>query len=99
MREDSARKWRRLIAKQQASRLTIAEFCRRQKISDVSFYLWRKKLAQMPVSDSEFVPLTVATDAAVEVDFAWCAKMRIPSGDHRSLQSVISVLLGVSETR
>lgn len=37
-------RWRELLAEQAGGRLSVAEFCRRRKVSQASFYQWRRKL-------------------------------------------------------
>ncbi len=43
-RTTSVARWRRVVAQQQASGLSIAAFCRRAKVPPASFYFWRRKL-------------------------------------------------------
>jgi len=38
--------WRKRIKRQQASGLTIAEFCRREALNRQSFHLWKRKLCR-----------------------------------------------------
>ncbi len=38
--------WQRRISKQQGSGLSIGEFCRREGISQGSFYAWKRKLGR-----------------------------------------------------
>jgi transposase len=40
------RYWRGVIKKQRASRLSVAEFCRRNDVADALFYRWRRRLAE-----------------------------------------------------
>ena len=44
-RELEAR-WRRVLGKQAASKLSVREFCRREELSESSFYAWRRTIAQ-----------------------------------------------------
>jgi hypothetical protein len=37
--------WRAAIARQRASGLSVRAFCRRENLSEPSFYAWRKRLA------------------------------------------------------
>ena len=37
--------WQRRLERFEAADLTVREFCQRERISQPSFYLWRKKLA------------------------------------------------------
>ncbi len=38
--------WRAVVQKHQLSELTAKEFCRRENISEASYYAWRRKLAR-----------------------------------------------------
>jgi transposase-like protein len=51
--------WKRRVAEQRRSRLTVAEFCRREGVSPASFYAWRKRL-QKPEAAAGGEPLFVA---------------------------------------
>ena len=42
---DRSAYWRKMIAAQAKSGLPISHFCKRDGLSEGSFYLWRKKLA------------------------------------------------------
>jgi hypothetical protein len=39
-------RWRRIIAQQQNSGLSVAEFCRRQQVPASSFFAWKRRLAR-----------------------------------------------------
>ena len=38
--------WRQLMARQRASGLSVAEFCRRENVSRQGFHVWKRKLGQ-----------------------------------------------------
>ena len=64
-RRDAAGRWREVVRKQRASGLSVAAFCRRSRISQASFYYWRRKLRDVGArSDTE---RSVATFAEVRV--------------------------------
>jgi|HubBroStandDraft_1064217.scaffolds.fasta_scaffold44013_1 hypothetical protein len=46
LRPGATEQWRRRIADQQASGLSIAAFCRAQHLSENTFYLWKRLLQQ-----------------------------------------------------
>ena len=54
--------WRQRIKRQRESRLSIAEFCRRENISAHGFYVWRRNLRETslrrrePRADSQLRP-------------------------------------------
>lgn len=41
--------WQKLIQQHIASKLSVRAFCKQHHIGDQSFYLWRKRLATLPV--------------------------------------------------
>jgi len=45
----SAADWQTLVHQQGESGLCVRDFCKQHKIGDQSFYLWRKRLAVLPV--------------------------------------------------
>jgi hypothetical protein len=44
--------WRRAVARQQKDGLSIRAFCRNEKLSEPSFYAWRRVIAQRDVERS-----------------------------------------------
>ena len=91
-------RWRRRIAKQASSGLSVAEFCRQQEVSQASFYQWRKKLRETTAQES-FVPMAIVASAAVSVELPCGAVVRLPAGDERSLAQIIWLLLAAGERR
>lgn len=75
--------WTQRLAQFRDADLTVAEFCRRERVSVPSFYAWRKRLAQTradqpPANNQQavrppFVPL-VLSGAPIP------AKMTLPGG-------------------
>jgi transposase-like protein len=68
--------WLEAMTGWQSSGLSVRQYCRRHELSEASFYYWRRELqrrdAQRVPSSPEFVPVTVAPAASLEV--------RCPSG-------------------
>lgn len=75
--------WAQRLARFQGTQLTVAEFCRRERVSVPSFYAWRKRIAQSntdqppakhqsPVSPP-FVPVVLSGSSIP-------AKMTLPGG-------------------
>lgn len=89
--------WRELIDEQRGSGLSIAEFCRRQDVPQASFYQWRKKLRESVPEPEAFVPLSVIGGSGVEVELPCGAVVRLPSGDERSLEQVVLLLMAGRE--
>jgi hypothetical protein len=88
--------WRRLIAEQEPSGLSVRAFSKRRRISEHSFYQWRKRLReQLPmkfalVETSRSAPVGVA---AVEVMLTSGERLRIVPGiDAATLRLVLNVL-------
>ena len=66
---DKEQFWRDVMTRWRDSGLTVRAFCRRQRLSEPSFYGWRRELAQRdqqaPSADAvTFVPLTVRHEPA-----------------------------------
>ena len=39
-------RWRRVLGRQAVSKLSVREFCRLEKLSEPSFYAWRRTIAE-----------------------------------------------------
>ncbi len=94
--EERRQLWRKLIAEQEKTGLSIRAFCQQHRTSEHSFYQWRKRLAeQLPmkfalVETNRGAPAAVA---AVEVILASGERVRIAPGvDAATLRLVLSVL-------
>ncbi len=89
--------WRDRLARFRKSKLTVAEFCRQEGISNPSFYQWRKRLAEKPkpvrsrakTTRSRLVPVKVSSSALVEIEFPNGIQMRVPAGNPEALRAVI----------
>jgi hypothetical protein len=106
-RSGAAERWRGLLGRQAGSGLSVAEFCRRQDVSQPSFYQWRKRLrgerpggferppaqGDGPMPAGNFLPLSVVGAAGVEVELPCGALIHIPLGDARTLEQVITLLM------
>lgn len=100
--------WRDVMTRWRDSGLTVRAYCRRQRLSEASFYAWRQELAQrdeqaQPAADAAavtFVPLTVQAAACgpaelpVEVVLANGRRLRVPVG---VAPAVVRDLLAVLE--
>jgi hypothetical protein len=94
--EERHQLWRQLIAQQEQSGLSVLAFCQQHRISEYSFYQWRKRLTeQLPVQfalvdTSRSAPMGVA---AVEVILASGERLRVAPGiEAATLRLVLSVL-------
>ena len=77
-REDRWSYWRKLVAEQRNSGLSVAKFCRERHLAAGSFYAWRRKLgaeANMAPdpSDTQFVAVALP---GPQCDF----ELRFPNG-------------------
>ena len=75
--------WAERLARQRRSALSIAEFCRRERISPPSFYSWRRRLAQG--ERPEFVPLELSESlgssaVGVQIELPGGAVVTLPAG-------------------
>jgi len=90
------KKWQELIRQQGQSKLSVSAFCREHRVSDQSFYNWRKRLsASEPVRFALVeagAPVT-NDNAPVELILAGGDRLRIAPGiDTATLRTVLSVL-------
>ncbi len=69
--------WQRLVAEQEASGLTVAEFCRRRRISRSHWFAWRRRLNA--AGSARFVAVRVAEDQPV------CRATEVRPGGGRSI--------------
>ena len=105
--------WRRLIARQTSSRLTVGELCREAGVSTASFYAWRQRLRASGSAGSALVPVRIAaepcgreigSEIAVELtiqladDSAQAVRVSIPPGcDEASIRRVLRAILSAGD--
>lgn len=75
--------WRQRMQRWQKSGLSIARFCRRERVSEASFYYWRKRLNDdgKPEPASLFVPLSIthrAITQPIEIQLPNQSIVRLP---------------------
>lgn len=104
--------WRQRLARFRRSKLSVAEFCRSEQISQASFYQWRRKLDDRKPSSNRknaeqleapsaahFVPLQVAsTPARLQLSFPNGAQLRIDVQDPLLLQAVVQAVATANVT-
>ena len=101
------RTWRRHVAAQRTSGLTIRDFCHAQDLRETSFHFWRKEIAKRdreaaeePKAASAFVPVAVIdtpaiADAPIDIRLAEGHRVRVRAGcDRRLLADVMALLRG-----
>jgi hypothetical protein len=93
--------WRDRVTRWKASGLNVREFCRGERLSEPSFYSWRRTLAERDAdaaaSDAPaFVPVHVRsgpTPPALEVVLRSGHVLRVPHGfDPDQLRRVVAIL-------
>jgi hypothetical protein len=105
-REDAAarrRMWSERLKRFAQGNWTVAEFCRRERVSVPSFYEWRRRLAQAPAPPQRgevaspqarpaFVPVTIVpqAQAAVELHLPNGVRVCLPAGDVQALAAAIA---------
>jgi len=96
--------WRRVIRQWQKSGLSVRAFCRQQRLSEPSFYGWRRTLAERETEGPRFVPVCVVEEAprprppeipwgSLELVLAGQRRLRVgPGFDAVTLQRLLAVL-------
>jgi hypothetical protein len=75
-----ARLWRERLARWQRADLSVAEFCRRERVSEPSFYQWRRRLRPVDGDAPRFVELPAwPSMAAVQMTLPSGAVVTIPA--------------------
>src|SRR5688500_19379117 len=93
----AAEVWRERLERHARSGVSIAEFCRRERLSPPSFYQWRKRLSgvRCAADRPRFVPVHRAEDSGAaggaggaggaEIELPGGAVVRLPAGASREL--------------
>jgi transposase len=97
------RQWRRWIEEWQASGRSVYDFCSQRRLSEPSFYYWRRVLAERDraaPAASLFIPVEIESDVAskrIEIVLAGGQRLIVPPGfDAATLAQVVAVLEGRS---
>jgi putative transposase len=59
-----AEQWRQILQRQRASGLSIAQFCRRERLTESSFFLWKRRLRVITPSGTALTAPDVAATSA-----------------------------------
>jgi len=97
--------WRKRLAEFRRGKLTVAEFCRREGVSNPSFYQWRKRLERGPRKSGSsrragngllaahgsgpFVAVSVSSPAMAEVEFPNGVRIRVAATNAEALRAVL----------
>ena len=93
--------WREAVLGWQAGGLTVRDYCRRQRLTEASFYHWRRELRQRDATPPPlFVPVTVrptepAESFPVEVRCPSGHVVRLPNADAATLRHLFAALAPV----
>jgi hypothetical protein len=93
-----ADEWAERIAAQQSSGVSVKQFCKEKRMTEYSFYAWRKRLqSKEPVRfalvDRRAGRQETATEAALELVLASGERLRIGAGvDGTTLRTVLEAL-------
>lgn len=95
-RRYSREEWLGWIGEQEKSSQSVVEFCRHKKLSEKSFYLWRRKLrgerSRTKETSESFLPVSIVGTTSIEISLPCGATLRLPS-DEAVLQRVLKLLL------
>ena len=97
--------WRERLARFRDGDLKVAEFCRREGVSNASFYRWRGRLepgnrrvgslrrkgSKPPTTDrpERFLPVNVAGLTEAEIELPNGIKIRVPATNAEALRAAI----------
>ena len=87
------------------SKLSVAEFCRREKVSVPSYYHWRRKLGDAPSEvnggsePATFIPVEITRLSGVEVTFPNGARLTLPAQSRQQVQDFIESIAMARTTR
>lgn len=89
-------RWSAWVSEQAAGDESVAEFCRRRKLSVASFYQWRRKLAKTGRScdsASSLVPVRLVDSPCVDVELSCGATIKLPVQDEAATRAVLGMLV------
>jgi transposase-like protein len=98
MAAGAAKQWARRLAQQQESGLSIAAFCRRHDLSQVTFHYWKRRFRSEPARPvgNRFLPISVIDSGlSISIERPNGLVLRVPC-DERALRLVLRVLDGPS---
>lgn len=61
--------WRRMIARQPGSGMSVRAWCRKHSVRESSFYWWRRQLARRSAHAPALVPVRVTADRSADDAF------------------------------
>jgi len=106
-----AREWRERLERYRVSGITVSMFCRRESVSEASFYLWRKKLGVKTKRQSDtkarqpvFAPIRLVSSPSVTVPLVTVqlpggTRFEIPMSDSAEFERTIKALAAADAQR
>lgn len=93
--------WRSRMQRFRASGLSVTRFCAQERISQPSFYQWRKRLADVALGSSPptFIPVRVTHATSIEIHLPSGARICVPPGDREALRVAIEAAGQLSNVR
>ena len=89
-------RWRKQLRRQQASGLSVRDYCRQQGLYESLFYYWRREIGRRDrQAQPVFVPVAVEAPAesAIEVTLASGHVVRVRAGfDEQTLRQLLALL-------
>jgi hypothetical protein len=93
--------WQQRLGRFEASNLTVAQFCARERVAVPTFWYWRRKCADIGVSfgpsESAFTPVDIIGGRSVPVRFPAGAVLEIPEDRPDLMRIAIEALAGVQQ--
>jgi transposase-like protein len=96
-RRHGGAQWLAWLREQPESGLSVSAFCRKKGISENSFYVWRRKLANelaLTQTPSSFVGLTLIDQVPVSIELPGGARIQVT--DESSLRTILRLLVELS---
>ena len=98
-----AGEWQRRLARFREAGVSVAAFCRTERVSVPVFYQWRKKLArslvEAPDVNAGFIPVRLVTNTSIVVELPGGTRLQIPAGDPQMIQVAIQTLVRADAER
>jgi len=73
--------WRTMVRQWRSSGLSVRVFCEQRRLSEPSFYAWRRSLAERDAAATRFVPVEVTSEPATQAS---------PDGAPGALELILS---------
>ena len=105
--QGAQRRWRDRLQRFARSKLSVSEFCRREQVSEPSFYQWRKRLAAVTddgrspgtPQPATFLPVQLTAARGLQARFPNGATLTLPADDPALLRLSIAAIAEARTTR